>query len=478
LAELIVRIPYKNEPRAAALYLLQCTFPIWAVLLPVAAVAILIAAVGILHNSGMSAFADANLLYMFGLATSFIVTSVIGLVATNWLAHSALVIDKKGIELPFSLVHPQQTITWENTTLAHLSSNDDRNWKQNEIVIRTSNSARLKISLQYLQPDQVEQLIMAMEIWGHGLEVDPGVKHLGTTLGGTAVGALSFTDMWDDELSRRFSSTAFVPLEPGHKVRKGTLSVVRHLALGGLSAVYLCQLDNQKLVVLKEAVVSDDATEAAQAKAREMLDREARTLLKLEHPAIVHVLDHFIEDKRDYLMLEYISGQDLRQFVRQHGPQSEPNVLDWALQMVTILKCLHEHEPPIIHRDFTPDNLVLREDGSVVLIDFGTANEFIGTATGTFVGKHAFIAPEQFRGKSVVQSDIYALGCTLFYLLTAQEPEALSTSNPKQCNDNISKELAELIECCTQIEARDRFQSAAQMIPILRQMSSSTSMLH
>jgi predicted Ser/Thr protein kinase len=473
LAELTVRVPFKNEPRVATLYLLQWTFPVWGVFFPIACLAIGAAAIGSLRNaSNMS-----EIISMISLTLSFLVTGMVCLVLTNWLAHSFLVIGKNGIDLPFSLLHARRSIAWENITLAHLSRNDDSDWKKKSIIIRTSDSAPVNISLRFLQPEQVGQLIMALEMWGQGLEVDHHLKDLGTALGGTAFGALTYTEMWEDELSRRFSSTAFVPLEPGHKVRKGTLSVIRHLALGGLFAVYLCQLDNKKLVVLKEAVVSDDASEAAQAKAREMLEREASTLLKLQHPAIVHVLDHFVEDKRDYLMVEYISGQDLRQLVRQHGPQSEVNVLDWTLQMATILKFLHEHEPPIIHRDFTPDNLVLKEDGSIVLIDFGTANEFIGTATGTFVGKQAFIAPEQFRGKSVVQSDIYALGCTLFYLLTGEEPEALSTSNPKQHNKNVSNELAELVECCTQIEARDRFQSAAQLIPILRNLTASTTML-
>jgi serine/threonine-protein kinase len=166
-------------------------------------------------------------------------------------------------------------------------------------------------------------------------------------------------------------------------------------------------------------------------------------------------------------MLEYINGQDLRQLVQQNGPQREALVLTWAMEMATMLKYLHEQEPPIIHRDFTPDNLVLCQDGSLVLIDFGAANEFIGNATGTFVGKHAFIAPEQFRGKAVVQSDIYAFGCTLYFLLTGKEPEALSTSNPQTENSRISSEMSELIVCCTQLEARRRYQSAAQLIPIL-----------
>ncbi len=158
------------------------------------------------------------------------------------------------------------------------------------------------------------------------------------------------------------------------------------------------------------------------------------SLLKISHPNIVKVLDYFIEQDRNYLMLEYVNGQDLRQLVKQNGPQKESTVINWALQMVSILKYLHEQDPPLIHRDFTPDNIVLCDDGSIVVIDFGAANEFIGNATGTFVGKHAFIAPEQFRGKAVVQSDIYALGCTLYFLLTGQEPEALSikSSGSKQ----------------------------------------------
>ncbi|HMY04156.1 MAG TPA: serine/threonine-protein kinase, partial [Candidatus Obscuribacter sp.] len=277
---------------------------------------------------------------------------------------------------------------------------------------------------------------------------------------------------WEEELSRRFCPTAFVPLEPGMVLRNGTLKVLRHLALGGLSAVYLCQLDERQLVVLKEAVVADDATESAQDKAREMLDREAAMLLKLKHDNIVKVMDYFVEQKRNYLMLEYINGQDLRQLVKQNGPQSESTVVTWALTMTSILKYLHEQDPPLIHRDFTPDNLVLSPDGSIIVIDFGAANEFIGNATGTFVGKHAFIAPEQFRGKAVVQSDIYALGCTLFFLLTGKEPEALSTSDPREHVPDLSKELAEIVVSCTQMESKDRYQSAAQLMPVLARLAS------
>ncbi|MBX9686888.1 MAG: hypothetical protein K2X27_09315, partial [Candidatus Obscuribacterales bacterium] len=115
--------------------------------------------------------------------------------------------------------------------------------------------------------------------------------------------------------------------------------------------------------------------------------------------------------------------------------------------------------------------LVLRNDGKVIVVDFGAANELIGNATGTFVGKHSFIAPEQLRGKATIHSDIYAFACTLHFLLTGVEPEALSPSNPKELNPNLSLELAELIESCTQLEAADRYQSVAQLLPVLRRLS-------
>jgi serine/threonine-protein kinase len=174
------------------------------------------------------------------------------------------------------------------------------------------------------------------------------------------------------------------------------------------------------------------------------------------------------------MMLEYVNGQDLRQFVKQNGPQKEHVVLEWAITVANILKHLHEQDPPILHRDLTPDNLVLRSDGQIVLIDFGAANEFIGNATGTFVGKQSFIAPEQFRGKACIGSDIYAFGCTLYFMLTGKEPEALSTSAPKEVVESISDDFNEFVVSCTEMEPRDRFASAAQMLPILKKMAAST----
>jgi serine/threonine-protein kinase len=259
---------------------------------------------------------------------------------------------------------------------------------------------------------------------------------------------------------------------------------VRQLATGGLSALYLCQLDGGRLVVLKEASIPAHGSDELKAKAREMFDREAKLLMKVDHPGIVHVLDCFVELDRNYMILEYVNGMDFWQLVRQNGPQREADVLEWAVQIATTLKVLHDREQPIIHRDVTPDNIILRNDGKVVLVDFGAANEFIGTATGTFVGKHSFIAPEQLRGKATTQSDIYAFGCTLYFLLVGSEPEAFATSNvlsaqeaAQAANPDLritptSAELCQLVESCTQLEASDRYQNVSQLLPVLKRLAS------
>lgn len=217
------------------------------------------------------------------------------------------------------------------------------------------------------------------------------------------------------------------------------------------------------MVVIKEAVVPANADEHTHKKAAELFEREARFLIKLDHPHIAKVFDHFTENNRSYMVLEYIRGLDLRQLVKQNGPQPEPLVLRWAKQIAEILTYLHSQDPPIIHRDLTPDNLVRREDDTITLIDFGAANEFVGNATGTMVGKQAYIAPEQLRGKANLSSDIYALGGTMYFLLTGKDPEALMSSHPKSVAPEISDELDKIIASCTELEAADRPQSAESL---------------
>jgi Protein kinase domain len=266
----------------------------------------------------------------------------------------------------------------------------------------------------------------------------------------------SFTAIWERDLASRFGSTAFVPLEAKSRLQNGRLTVIGQISFGGLSAVYLCKDNLGETVILKEAVVPLNADAASKDKALEMFQREAKILQGLSHPNIARVLDHFVENGRDYMVIEHINGMDLRAYVKEHGPQPERLIMRWAMESADILQYLHNQNPPIIHRDVTPDNLVLDRTGAIKLIDFGAANEFIATATGTLVGKQSYISPEQFRGKAVPQSDIYALGCTLYYLANGCDPEALSQSTlPDELAVKMPA-LNKLIRHCTAMELEDR----------------------
>lgn len=473
MAELTVTTSYESPIIKTASTALRLTFPVWGIIAPFIGIVGVIAVTTAL----MQHMLDASMINWLGIPLAYIAVAVFCLLSMRVLSNNSLLLDKNGIRFPVLLRPGNRYVPWTAIRKIDVMNNgSSSDLTGRKLVFYFANGRPLKLDLGNMKPAEIEQMLLAIEMWGCECERDESLQLLQDTFKSKTVedGSVSYTAMWEDELRRRFSSTTFMPLAPGQVLRNGSLKVVRQLSLGGLAAVYLCQLDETKLVVLKEAVLPEDGVTQVSEKAKELFEREAKYLMKLVHPGVVSVLDTFPESGRNYLMLEYVNGQDLRQFVKQHGPQKESTVLEWAVQAATILKYLHEQEPPILHRDFSPDNLVLREDGTLVVIDFGASNEFLSKATGTFVGKQSFIAPEQFRGKAVVQSDIYALGCTMHYCLTGKEPEALSTSDPKALVPEIADEVAEIVTSCTAMEARDRYQSAAQLLPVLRRIQSAT----
>ncbi len=330
------------------------------------------------------------------------------------------------------------------------------------------------VPLSAVNKQDMEQLLLAVEAWAPtavwSSEVHDFRDHL--QLGNLGVEGFSHTQMFEDELGKRFSAPTFVPLEPGRQLRSSTLKVLRQLGFGGFAAVYLAEDSVNGTVVLKESVVPDSQNEALRDKAREMFAREALTLRGLNHPGIARVYDYFVEDDRSYIVMEHVDGINMRQLVAQQGVQSEARVISWAQDITEILGYLHEQSPPVVHRDVTPDNLVLTNLGEVKLIDFGASNQYLGTATGTLVGKHAYMPPEQIRGKTEPASDIFALGATMHFWLTGVEPEPLSTSHPATVKPGISPEIDALVVALTQMDVSKRINSAAALREELRRVIS------
>jgi serine/threonine-protein kinase len=238
----------------------------------------------------------------------------------------------------------------------------------------------------------------------------------------------NFTQIWQSGLVNKFNATAFVPLEKGCELKGGSLKIIEQLSFGGLSAVYCADLNGRDVIVKELAVAPSD--DLSYFKAKELFDREADLLMNIDHPRIAKLRDFFVENGRHYLVLNHIKGVDLRERVINGGKIPEDMALEWCAQVADTLSFLHECIPSVVHRDITPDNLVLRSDNTIAIIDFGAASQFLSSATGTMVGKQSYVSPEQFRGKAVPASDLYSLAATLYFLLSGQDPEPLTPSSP------------------------------------------------
>lgn len=216
--------------------------------------------------------------------------------------------------------------------------------------------------------------------------------------------------------------------------------------------------------MIKEFVLPTSALQRDRMLAN--FEREFQTLSGLDHPAIAKVLDMFEDGDARYIVIEFVEGSDLRSTVERRGPRAEGIVRRWALDIARTMQFLHQRETPILHRDLTPDNLMENLDGDITVIDFGAAHQFMEGVTGTLIGKQCYIAPEQLRGKPSMRSDIYSFGGTLHFLLTGEDPEALTQSDLSGYG-GVSSRMAAIITKCTAFDERARYQSFDEVIAAL-----------
>ena len=207
-------------------------------------------------------------------------------------------------------------------------------------------------------------------------------------------------------------------------VLQGRYRVIRQLGQGGMGAVY--EAIDQRLdttVALKETLFTDE-------RLRKQFEREARLLARLHHPALPRVSDHFSEDDGQFLVMQFIPGDDLSEMMtRKRGPFPADQVLTWADQLLDALDYLHTQEPQIVHRDIKPQNLKLTSRGQIILLDFGLAKGQAGeisrvTTAASIFGYTPNYAPlEQIQGLGTdARSDLYSLGATLYHLITGVKP--------------------------------------------------------
>lgn len=248
----------------------------------------------------------------------------------------------------------------------------------------------------------------------------------------------------------------------------GKYKILNKVGQGGMSVVYLAMNEKaNKQWAIKE--VRKDGVKDFEL-IKQGLIVETDMLKKLSHPSLPSIVDVIEDDNTFLIVMDYIQGNPLSKTLEEYGAQSQENVVEWAKQLCDVLGYLHSRKPPIIYRDMKPANVMLKPDGSITLIDFGTAREYKSKniADTTCLGTIGYAAPEQFggMGQTDARTDIYCLGATLYHLVTGMNPcEPPYEIRPiRQINPALSSGLEKIIMKCTQRDPNARYQSCAELM--------------
>jgi serine/threonine protein kinase len=269
------------------------------------------------------------------------------------------------------------------------------------------------------------------------------------------------------------------------KILQQRYRIDKQIGQGGMGAVYVATDERfGSTVAIKETLCMDDNY-------RKAIEREARLLNSLKHPALPRVTDHFLEENGQFLVMEYIAGEDLYSILEEtHEPFPVDKVLDWADQLLEALEFLHGQSMPVVHRDIKPQNLKVTPQGRIVLLDFGLAKGnptdagFQTAAKSIFGYSRNYASLEQIQGTGTdPRSDLYSLAATLYHLATGQVPEDALTRamavlghrpDPLTPANAIRPEIpagfAGVLLKALDLNAPGRPSSAAEMRAMLREM--------
>src|SRR5437660_4453258 len=266
--------------------------------------------------------------------------------------------------------------------------------------------------------------------------------------------------------------------------------IVRQLGAGGMGTVY--EAIDQRVscaVALKQTLLGTNA------EAREAFRREAALLANLRHASLPKVMDYFGEGDGEFLVMEYIAGHDLAALLDLRGhPFPQEQVARWADEILKLLEYLHTRQPPILHRDIKPSNLKVTDQGELFLLDFGLAKGATGQMPTVQTDRSVYgytpvYAPlEQIHGRGTdPRSDLYALGATLYHLMTGAppldaatradafiggEPDPLLAAN--EVNPRVPREIAGVLMKAMAQHRNQRLASATEMLEMLRAAKLST----
>ena len=238
----------------------------------------------------------------------------------------------------------------------------------------------------------------------------------------------------------------------------GKYKIIAEIGRGGMSTVWLANHERLNMTVaIKEYL-------KAGMSYRVVLRREVDILKNLAHPGLPNIIDLIETHEMLLLVMTYIEGETLDQLLKRQGAQPQDRVIDWGKQLCSILGYLHSRTPSIIYADLKPSNIILRPDGQLVLVDFGTAlNYKLDEPLALTFG---YAAPELHNTTNQidVRADIYSIGVMLYQLVTGETPPKSHVyKHIRQSDSSLSVGLEQIIETCTQRNPDQRFQSVYEL---------------
>jgi serine/threonine protein kinase len=266
-------------------------------------------------------------------------------------------------------------------------------------------------------------------------------------------------------------------LAPGMTLSEGRYTLEKLIAAGGMGAVYRAIDGRFKRPCAVKEMLDKFRSEGERAQAIEWFEREATLLLDLNHPCIPRVRDFFAENGRHYLVMDFIDGRTLTDMLELEasvlGTQgtsgiTESTARNWMRQISGVLSYLHSQEPQIIFRDLKPSNVMVTARDEIKLIDFGIARTFQSQIQSTVIMTVGYAAPEQLYGQAEPRSDIYALGATIYRLLTRRDasnnkPTLFSYPSIRSLRPDISPAFEYILMKALASKLEQRWASAAEL---------------
>src|SRR6266566_546876 len=267
-------------------------------------------------------------------------------------------------------------------------------------------------------------------------------------------------------------------LSAGTLLSSGRYKIEKSIAAGGMGAVYRAvdvRFDDEPCAV--KEMLDDFHSDVDRSQAVDWFKREAKLLLKLNHPYIPRVRDSFVEGGRHYLVMDFIEGRPLTEVLAQEGNVpglagahgvSEARARSWAQQLCNVLGYLHRQNPPIIFRDLKPSNIMVTDQDEIKLIDFGIARTFQSQHQSTIIMTIGYAPPEQLHGMPEPRSDLYALGASIHRVLTHHDaannkPGIFSFPPVRSLRPDISPAFEQVILKALAPAIEQRWSSAAEM---------------